>query len=141
MRIMSVIAVALTAVLSACSPQGGPAQAEHTATTPATSVDRGAGAPSATPREEMVPAPAGAVVEIQVSDTSFSPGDVTISAGDTITVTNVGQLEHSWTSGQAGLDSGILGPGESYTFTFEAPGTFAYLCTVHPTMTGTVTVA
>ena len=43
-----------------------------------------------------------------------------------------------WTSFE---DSGQLFPGDTYVVRFDAPGAYAYLCTLHPFMTGTVTVA
>ena len=80
-------------------------------------------------------------VTIEISSTAFSPSDLSVSVGDTITVTNTSQLEHSWTSDAAGIHSDVLAPGESYTFTVSTPGTFDFNCTVHPEMTGTITVS
>jgi plastocyanin len=36
--------------------------------------------------------------------------------------------------------SPLLAPGETFTRTFDTPGVFPYLCSVHPFMTGSVTV-
>lgn len=38
------------------------------------------------------------------------------------------------------FDSGLMGPGSSYSFTFGAAGSFAYHCSIHPTMKGTITL-
>jgi hypothetical protein len=39
------------------------------------------------------------------------------------------------------FDSGAVQPGQSYSFTFDKPGTYTYHCEIHPDMTGTVTVS
>jgi len=39
-----------------------------------------------------------------------------------------------------GFDSGILGQGESFSWTFNNAGTYSYSCSIHPTMIGTVIV-
>ena len=78
---------------------------------------------------------------VQIADMAFAPGEVTVSVGDTVTWTNTDDgIVHTVTSTTGAFDSGDLGDGESYSVTFTAPGTFAYLCTPHPFMTGTVTV-
>lgn len=38
------------------------------------------------------------------------------------------------------FDSGILGPSEGFSWYFEAPGTYEYLCTLHPWMVAQVVV-
>jgi plastocyanin len=38
------------------------------------------------------------------------------------------------------FDSGGVAPGTSYSFTFSNAGSFPYTCSIHPTMTGTITV-
>lgn len=38
------------------------------------------------------------------------------------------------------LSSAALATGQSYSYTFTKPGTYSYLCTIHPFMTATVTV-
>jgi amicyanin len=77
---------------------------------------------------------------VQIADMAFAADDVTVSVGDTVTWTNMDPMVHTVTSTTGDFDSGDLGEGESYSVTFTAPGTYAYLCTPHPFMTGTVTV-
>ena len=77
-------------------------------------------------------------VSIGIIDLDFDPRLVTVMAGTAITWTNVGELPHTVT-GDFG-DSGLLGPGGSYSTNFDEEGTFDYLCTIHPTMIGTVVV-
>jgi plastocyanin len=49
-------------------------------------------------------------------------------------------LVHSLLAADRSFSSASLGRGDTFQFTFDAPGEFAYLCGIHPEMTGTVTV-
>ncbi len=83
-------------------------------------------------------APSNNTVIIQSA--SFQPDSLTVPAGTTVTWINRDIVRHTVTSREGLFDSGRLGSGESFTYTFEEPGTFDYYCTIHPTMQGTVTV-
>lgn len=87
------------------------------------------------------PAPAHAN-QITLQNFAFSPADITVKKGTTVTWTNNDSVTHtvSETDGRQGPDSGNLPSGQSYTFTFTTTGTFHYRCNIHPEMTGTVTV-
>lgn len=81
----------------------------------------------------------GEDITITIADFAFS-GPETASVGDTITVTNEDAVGHTWTAVDGDFDSGSLGQGESFEFTFDEAGEFDYFCAVHPTMTGIITV-
>jgi glucose/arabinose dehydrogenase/plastocyanin len=90
-----------------------------------------------------------ATVHVDIIDFGFSPQDVTVTVGDTVTWVNTGSYNHTTTSGTTaggphpdGLwDSGYLSSGASYSHTFTQVGTYPYYCAPHYThMTGTVTV-
>jgi plastocyanin len=49
-------------------------------------------------------------------------------------------VAHHIVSNTGLFDSGTLAPGASYTFTFAAAGSYPYHCSIHPTMTGTITI-
>jgi plastocyanin len=85
-----------------------------------------------------VAAPASA--DVTIGDRVFSPGSVTIAAGGTVTWRNADGDEHTASARDGSWDSGIRAPGAAYSRTFPAAGTFAYLCLLHPEMTGTVVV-
>ena len=71
----------------------------------------------------------------------FSPADVTVKAGTTVTWTNSDQFTHSVRLVDTGEVLGILKPGDALTHVFDKPGTYKYDCTFHPqNMHGTVTV-
>lgn len=77
---------------------------------------------------------------VEIIDFAFSPATLTITAGDTVTWTNGDPVVHTATSTTGAWDSGDLAQGESYTFSFTEPGTYDYLCTPHPSMTGRIVV-
>jgi plastocyanin len=81
---------------------------------------------------------ATSVVTIQAS--AFNPPTSPIRIGDTVRWNNADGVAHTATSDTGLWDSGVLGTGGSFSFTFGSAGTFAYHCTIHPFMTGTVVV-
>jgi plastocyanin len=83
---------------------------------------------------------AAASTGVTISDFKFSPSDVTVNVGDTVTWSNSGPAPHSATATDGSFDTGILDKGGSGSHTFSKPGTFSYICTPHPFMKGTVTV-
>ena len=77
--------------------------------------------------------------EIPLLEWSFSPGDVAITAGGTVTWTTEGLLDHT-VSSATGVFDGNVSRGSPYSRTFADPGVFPYFCDPHPWMQGTVTV-
>lgn len=75
---------------------------------------------------------------IEMRDFAFSPQTVEIRVGDRVTWTNRDSVEHNATDGS--FDTGLLAEGESASIRFTAPGTYAFFCEPHPSMTGTVIV-
>ncbi len=93
------------------------------------------------PPVDPPPAPAPAVSgDVQAVDFAFSPVNLTVPAGSTITWVNTGVALHTATARNGSFDSGFLNTGDSYSKRFDAPGTFEYFCTLHPDMVGTVIV-
>ena len=84
----------------------------------------------------VVPA-AGSVT---VADFSFAPPVLTVSAGTTVTWTNQDGFAHTVDATDDSFVSESLGQGVTFTHTFDAAGTFAYICGIHPSMAGTVVV-
>jgi hypothetical protein len=74
-----------------------------------------------------------------MADFSFSPATVTVDQGDTVTWTNAGPAEPHTATG-AGFDTGEVAVGSSGSATFAEAGSFAYVCSLHPEMTGKVEV-
>ncbi|MBI2916528.1 MAG: cupredoxin domain-containing protein [Chloroflexi bacterium] len=94
--------------------------------------------PTPSPTTAPGPAPTG---DVTMGASSFSPGSLTVSAGKTVVWANTSSLPHTVTApGASGFDSGILMVGSTYSYTFTAPGTYSYVCSLHPGMSGSVTV-
>ena len=70
----------------------------------------------------------------------FSPATFTVAAGATVSWFNGDNMQHSVTSDAGLFDSGLLSPGARWSYTFTQPGTYAYHCTPHPWMKGTILV-
>lgn len=79
-------------------------------------------------------------VNVEIADFDFSPRELTVQAGAAITWTNSDSVPHDATDEDGAWGSGTLKQGESATITFDSPGEYEYLCTIHPNMKGTVTV-
>jgi hypothetical protein len=75
-----------------------------------------------------------------MGDFFFSAATVTIAVGDTVTWHNSGQAPHTATANEGSFDTGTINSGGSGSHTFSSAGTFAYICTIHPNMKGTVRV-
>jgi plastocyanin len=94
----------------------------------------------AEPADSQPKALAAASGSVTISDFSYAPGTITINEGDTVTWVNNGPTPHSATSSNGAFDTGIYPKGQSRSHTFNEAGTFAYICTPHPFMKGTVVV-
>jgi plastocyanin len=90
-------------------------------------------------RGESTPAtPAPVEVVVEIAGFAFVPEMVEVAVGSTVTWTNQDAAPHSVAGDHGEFDSGDLAPGQSFSFTFGAPGTFAYHCDFHPMMEATV---
>lgn len=78
--------------------------------------------------------------EVTISNFSFGPDELEVKVGTTVTWTNRDGKSHTVTADDGGFDSGSLGRGDSFSFTFLEIGTFNYHCEIHSGMTGAITV-
>ena len=87
------------------------------------------------------PGTAGSAAAISIKDFGYG-APITVSAGAMVTVTNVDTAEHTVTADQgSAFDVEVKENGGTATFTApSAPGTYAFHCTYHPNMHGTLTV-
>jgi LPXTG-motif cell wall-anchored protein len=132
----------------AAQPAPAPEQAPPAPEQPAAAPDQAAPAP--TPPAEPVPgdaperprvkAVAAASGSVTIVDFEFTPAQITIDQGDTVTWTNNGPTPHSATAPDGSFDTGIFPAGQSRSHTFNDAGTFSYICSPHPNMEGTVVV-
>jgi plastocyanin len=78
---------------------------------------------------------------VTIVDFAFNPSSITVPAGTRVTWTNTGQRPHTTSARGGQWDSGTLMNGQSFSFTFQQAGTYAYQCNIHPAqMQGTVVV-
>ncbi len=95
------------------------------------------------PQDQATPASPAVPDVITVKNFAFSPETLTVRTGTTVTWVNQDEAVH-----QIDTDGGVpvtftspsLDKGASYEFTFTRPGTYAYHCTIHPAMKGTIIV-
>ena len=71
---------------------------------------------------------------------SFSPNPVEVKVGETVTWINDDSGRHTVTSKDGFFDSGMMGKGQSFSYTFDKAGEYTYHCEPHPNMVGTVVV-
>lgn len=88
-------------------------------------------------QSEAQGAPGSAAVTI--ADFMFDQAAVTVGVGESVTWTNSDDQPHTAT-GVGVFDTGAIAPTQSVTVAFPTAGTFAYVCSFHPFMTGSVVV-
>jgi plastocyanin len=86
---------------------------------------------------------AKAATTINIANMQFTPSQVSIKKGGTVTWTNNDSTTHTVVddlSNVGGPNSGNIDPGKTYSFTFNNTGSFQYHCSIHPSMRGTIVV-
>jgi plastocyanin len=81
--------------------------------------------------------PANAVI---IKNFDFAPMFLTVKPGVTVTWKNLDGEPHTITSADGLFRSGALDTNESYSFKFDRPGTYKYVCSIHPRMTAAIVV-
>ena len=71
---------------------------------------------------------------------SYFPASIEINPSTTVTWTNNDAVIHTVTDTEKQFDSEFIQAGGTWQYTFEKPGQYDYLCTLHPWMKGTVSV-
>ncbi|MFE7329532.1 plastocyanin/azurin family copper-binding protein [Streptomyces sp. NPDC057565] len=149
-------------LLSACGQSPHPSSSAAGAITPGPGQRRTAGMPGATGSGNTVGSPPGASPmpsmsmpashsstgapvtgnSVAIKNFAFAPATLKVRVGTTVTWTNQDTDAHTVTSAGTGgpLHSAALATHATYSYTFTKPGTYTYLCTIHPFMTATVEV-
>jgi plastocyanin len=83
---------------------------------------------------------AGGGSTVEIKNFMFSPMALTVSVGTTVTWKFDDSTQHTVAANDNSFSSSALGNGQTFTHTFSAAGTVAYHCSIHPFMTGTITV-
>jgi plastocyanin len=88
-------------------------------------------------------APSGDAVRsarVEIEDFAYDPDPVTIEEGGKVTWINRDSVPHTATAEDGSFDTGTMEEGKIGSESFKEPGTYAYTCTIHPEMEGTVEV-
>jgi plastocyanin len=132
-RTLIPLVLALGLIAAACSSDS--TEATTTSTTAATTTVATTEAPTTTGEVPL------ARTDVTISGLVFRPPDVTVPAGTTVNWVHIDSgVPHTVTSEDDVWNSASLGEGQSFEVVFDDPGVFAYHCSIHPSMTGTVTV-
>ena len=97
---------------------------------------------SKTKKKKSSKPPAGGMA-VSMQNITFSPNNLSVKMGDTVTWTNDESIGHDVTAEDGSFKSGAPGglkQGDTFEHAFDKAGSFAYNCTVHPNMTGTIEV-
>ncbi len=125
--------------LSSCSPT------PKTTTSQPPVMDHSTAPPSATPTQAQPQAQSQGQSQpvkttIKIHNFKFEPANGTIAVGETVQFINVDEEPHTVTSTDGAFDSKALDTNQTWNSPATKPGTFPYICSVHPFMKGTLTV-
>ena len=114
----------------------GPGTTAGTSTTAGTPTTVGASTTAGTPTSVA----GGGGAQVVLKGFAFDPASVTIKVGASVTWTNQDSTNHTVTADKGEFNSSQLANGATFSFKFDKAGTYAYHCSIHPSMTGTVVV-
>ncbi len=104
-------------------------------------------APTPVPTTSPPPPPASTTITVTIpmgasvlTTTAFAPNPLTASVGTTLTFFNNDTATHDATDVGKSFATGFIAPGGSATVTLRSAGSFEYYCTLHPGMTGRLTI-
>jgi len=84
----------------------------------------------------------GVMASVTIQNMAFIPDTLSIKTGTTVTWSNMDEVTHTVVELNGMFSSGNIAPGQTYSYSFPAAGTFTYHCTIHPMMkTGVVIVS
>lgn len=137
-RLSLLILLAASLVLSACGDSGAiePTLAPSIKVPEPTVAPPTEAAQPAEPQPIETSDPEGAVqpsreVEVIIVDSAYENKMTTIPVGTTVTWIHDGQYPHTVTFDDGSVDSGNLGGGSTFSYTFDQPGSYPYYCTYH----------
>jgi plastocyanin len=78
--------------------------------------------------------------QVVIKAFKYEPQAIKVAAGTTVTWTNKDPEPHTVVDKGGKFRSAALDTGDTFSFTFNDPGTYTYFCSLHPHMVGTVEV-
>lgn len=89
----------------------------------------------------LSPMAAPAPVTVHITNFVFTPAELKVAPGTTVTWVNDDDIPHTVVADdRKTFKSPVLDTGQSFSYTFKTAGSFGYFCSIHPHMTGHVTV-
>ena len=142
MRRLPVLAFTLFALLalSACASSTGTAAPAATAPSAAPAASEPAASAPAAGGGGCSTSSEAAAVTVQIANFAFDPPEATAKVGETIGWTNADSTPHTASTDDGGCDTGNIAQNATAGLVFDAAGTYAYHCKIHPNMTGTITI-
>jgi amicyanin len=77
---------------------------------------------------------------VKIDNFKFGPRTLTVTAGTKVTWTNDDAVAHSVNFSSGKINSKTLDQHAKFSHTFTTPGTYKYICAIHPFMHGTIVV-
>lgn len=137
-KIIGLISVLATALLTGGCGLTGNNQANSPAPVAPVAPDTPVTPVTPTTPDSTASQPAAEVRAVNIQNFAFAPARLTVRLGETVTWTNNDSAPHQIKSDT--FNSERLSNSQSYSFTFNAAGTFDYYCSIHPAMTGKIIV-
>ena len=78
--------------------------------------------------------------EVSIEGLEFKPAKLTVKVGEKVTWTNNDDCDHTVECKDAGMKSGVIHRGDTFSFTFDKAGKYHYKCRLHPRMKGEIDV-
>jgi plastocyanin len=139
MKANAILAVPVLLAVSMCAHSEAPAaSAKSPASTAATTTATAAAAPAATTTATTVAAADATTISIR--EFMFAPTSMTVAVGTTVKWQNLDGEPHTVRSVDTSFSSNPLDQNDSFAFKFDKPGTYKYVCSIHPQMVGTIVV-
>jgi plastocyanin len=135
-RIIPVTSIVLGLILAGCSA----------VSTPRPPVDNSAAGNVATPTPPLqlentpILAPTAGIAEVTIQNFAFSPAEITVAMGSTVRWTNQDGTAHTVKAADGSWTSTNIDKGGTFEKVFDKPGTYDYICGIHPAMKGRIIV-
>jgi plastocyanin len=127
MKTNAILAVPVLLAVAMCAHSEAPAATAKSATsTAATTTATTVAAADAT--------------TISIREFMFAPTSMTVAVGTTVKWQNLDGEPHTVRSVDTSFSSNPLDQNDSFAFKFDKPGTYKYVCSIHPQMVGTIVV-
>jgi len=136
---IAALGAASTVALAACGASAAGTASPSTSTlgTPISAAPRASA--STTPGATGAP-DAAATAAVGIVNFKFTPAALTVKVGTTVVWTNKDPIAHTVNFMPGGINSSVLNQNDQFSHTFTTPGTYDYICSIHPFMHGSVTV-